>query len=49
MLKILKVLYGSRFLIFRGCIQFDVVVAERVIHIKKSLLKDPPKVSIEFP
>ena len=34
MLKILEVLYGSRFPMFRGYIQSDVMVVHSVIHIK---------------
>ena len=37
MLKILKFLYGSLFLMFRGCIRFDVVVVRSLIQIKNIL------------
>ena len=45
MLKILKFLYGFRFLMFRGCIQSDVVVVHGLKNMQfaewwKSPLKD---------
>ena len=47
LLKILKFLYGSHSLLFRGCIRFDVVVVHGLLEMKNMQFSEWWKKSFE--